>query len=106
MQIQINAPQIDVPDPFQAYMLETLGDSLSPFESKLTRIEVHLRDTNGQKGGTDKRCLIEARPRGMDPWTAEHEAVNLKEAFQGALGKLGRVLEHKFGRMTSKRRGE
>ena len=70
------------------------------------RVEVHLRDTNGQKGGSDKRCLIEARPRGLDPWTAEHEAVSLKEAFQGALGKLSRVLEHKFGRITSKRRGE
>ena len=33
---------------------------LGRFAQHLTRVEVHINDVNADKGGTDKRCMIEA----------------------------------------------
>ena len=72
---------------------------LERFAERLTRVEVYLRDVNANKGGIDKHCLLEARPRGLDPVTAEHQAGNPLDAVTGAISKLERVLEHRFGRL-------
>ena len=73
MQIQINTPGEKLPDAFLEQIETSLHEVLRPHEAHLTRVEVHLRDLNGNKGGIDKRCLIEARPRGMQPLVAEED---------------------------------
>ena len=103
MQIQINAPHI-APDDFAEAAERSVRDALATHAERLTRVEVHVRDLNAQKGGVDKRCLIEARPRGLDPVTAEHESEKAHDALRGALDKLGRVLEHRFGRLDARDR--
>ena len=105
MQIQLNVPDEPIPDTFSDFVERTVRDVLAPHEAKLTRIEIHIRDLNAQKGGVDKRCVIEARPRGLDPVAANHESTRIGDAFQGALQKLRRVLDHRFGRLASKGRG-
>ena len=101
MQIQINAPNV-TPDDFQTKAEQGVQDALATYADKLTRVEVHVQDLNGQKGGVDKRCLIEARPRGLDPVTAEHEGTQAHEALKGALDKLGRVLSRRFGKLGAR----
>lgn len=106
MQIQINAPHNSAPDVFINGLEDRVAQELAHHEKQLTRVEVHIRDTNAQKGGVDKRCVIEARPRGLSPLTAEHDATTHDEAFRGALEKLDRVLIHRFGKLSSRERGE
>ena len=70
------------------------------FENRITRIEVHLSDTNGPKhGDREKRSVIEARVGGLRPIAVTHEAPNLLEALEGAAEKLKRALEHTLGRL-------
>ena len=70
------------------------------FENRITRIEVHLSDTNGPKhGDREKRSVIEARVGGLRPIAVAHEAPNLLEAIEGAAEKLKRALEHTLGRL-------
>jgi len=102
MQILFHAHDEQVPDTFPALVESTVQDALRPFEGKLTRVEVHLRDLNAGKGGVDKRCVIEARPRGLDPVVADHESDKVDGAFQGALDKLQRVLVKRFGRLAAR----
>ena len=72
------------------------------FESRITRIEVHLSDTNGPKhGDREKRSVIEARVGGLRPIAVAHEAPNLLEAIEGAAEKLKRALEHTLGRLDA-----
>jgi len=106
MQIQIHAPHITVPAEFLGFIERSVEDVLAHFAERLTRVEVHLRDMNGHKGGVDKRCTVEARPRGLDPIASEHESADVKEALQGALEKLHRALDHRLGRLESRRRNE
>lgn len=70
------------------------------FASRITRIEVHLSDTNGPKhGDREKRCVMEARIAGSRPIAVANEAPNLLEAIEGAAEKLKRSLEHTLGRL-------
>lgn len=68
-----------------------LGDR---FGERLTRVEVHLGDENSNKkgGDADKRCLLEARPAGLQPIAVRHQAETLGQAIDGALDKFKRAL--------------
>lgn len=76
--------------------------ALSRFADGISRVEVHLGDANGAKSGSaDKRCMVEARPNGQQPVAVTHHAATLAEAQDGALAKLARLLETKFGKLHS-----
>ena len=97
MQIQIFAQGLDVPDALRGYVEKQLNEVLAHHVERLTRVEVHLKDLNSRKkNGVDKHCLVEARPRGLDPVAAEHDASEFKEAVHHALLKLERGLQHRI----------
>jgi ribosome-associated translation inhibitor RaiA len=74
--------------------------ALDRFAEQLTSVQVHLSDENSHKGGgNDKKCVIEARPRGHQPLAATHHAATLDDALDGALERLEHVLDHTFGRL-------
>lgn len=103
MQIQIFAPGVDMPDALRDYVERSINDGLKHYLERLTRIEVHLKDLNSdKKNGVDKRCLLEARPRGMDPIAAEHDATVFKDAVHQATQKLGRALQHRFDKLDAR----
>lgn len=77
-----------------------IQSALKRYTEQLTRVEVHLADVNGPKGAADdKRCLLEARPRGLQPIVASHQAANIDDAVDGAATKLARALDAALGRL-------
>ncbi len=66
MQVQFNSDSSVMGTENVAERIEaSVREKLARFEERLTRIEIHVRDENGAKGGADdKACTIEARPRG------------------------------------------
>ncbi|MDP2745562.1 HPF/RaiA family ribosome-associated protein [Pseudomonas sp.] len=95
MQVLVNSDNhIEASQEFITNVGTRVGDKIKRFEDHLTRVEVHLRDENAHKaGGNDKRCLIEARPKGRDPISVSHNADHLEQAIEGAINKLTTVLE-------------
>jgi hypothetical protein len=78
-------------------------DALEPrYGDRLRRVEVYLQDMNGQKGGIDKRCAIEAHLAGLAPIAVDDRATNADQAVTGAVDKLLRALEHKLGRIEDR----
>lgn len=64
----------------------------------VTRVEVHLSDENGGKGGSDDtRCTVEARVKRRRPVAVTHRAASPDEALQGALQKVAKLLERQAG---------
>lgn len=98
MKIQINTDKnVEGHDRQEAYFSTELAKSLSRFDDKITRIEVHFTDENGEKVGThDKKCLIEARPAGMQPLVVSDYADVTEKAFHGALDKMKKILTTAF----------
>lgn len=105
MDIQINTANNLVGRQAMVESLEaTVRDRLSRFEDRLTRVELHVGDENGDRsGGNDKRCQIEARPAGHDPVSVTDQADSIDQAAAGALGKLTTVLERTFGKATDRK---
>lgn len=70
------------------------------FATRITRVEVHLSDTNGPKHGErEKRCVMEARIAGLRPIAVADEAATLLVAIEGAASKLKKAIEHTLGRL-------
>jgi ribosome-associated translation inhibitor RaiA len=77
-------------------------DAVDRFADRITRVDVHLSDTNGDKHGErDKRCMIEARVAGVAPVAVHNEAPTMRAAIDGAADKLQRALEHSMGRLAA-----
>jgi len=105
MQIQVNSDNhIQSSIRLEEWVRTTIESTLERYEENLTRVEVHLRDENGDKPGPhDMRCQLEARPKGHQPVSVAHKADTLEQAIDGAATKLEHALEHLFGKLRNKR---
>ncbi len=105
MQVHVNSDNhIQSSIRLEQWVRSTVEQQLDRFEEDLTRIEVHLGDENGTKPGPhDKRCQMEARPKGHQPISVTHKAASLEQAVDGAAEKLNHALEHFYGKLRSKR---
>jgi ribosome-associated translation inhibitor RaiA len=100
MNIQVSSDRtIDVDANLTAKVKEDASRILSRFETKLTRVEIHLTDIDNQKSGrADKRCLVEVRPAGDNPLTASATTATTESAVDQALRKIQRSLITFFGK--------
>lgn len=75
-------------------------ERLNPrFAHRLSRVEVHLRDLDGERNGGDSiEATIEARPRGSAPVSASDRSRNSGAALRGALNKIVARLDSDFGK--------
>lgn len=101
MQFQLNTDANIQGDDRLAEAAETaVTSALGHLTNRLSRIEVHLVDVNGAKGGSDDiRCTIEARPEGMQPQTVTHNDANVDAALRGAGKKIRALLDSEFGKL-------
>ena len=66
MQIQVHSDNhIEGSARLADWVSASVAGKLDRYDDELTRVVVHLNDENGDKAGAhDKRCQIEARPKG------------------------------------------
>ena len=86
-----------------ASVTTSVETGLSRHRERLTRVEVHLSDVNGPKGGTDSRCVLEARPAGHQPVVVTSETSSPDEAVEEAIEKMDRLLISTFERINDVR---
>lgn len=101
MQVQVDSNHIEGSAELQEWVGSTVVDELDRYSSFLTRLEIHVGDVNAQKSGAqDKRCQIEAHPKGHTSLSASHHAESLELAVGGAAKKIAHALEHLVGRLS------
>jgi len=103
MQIQINTDaNIEGREKLAAHVHGVVEHALGRFRERITRVEVHLSDENGEKSGADdKRCVMEARLEGRQPIAVTHRAATLHEAVKDAAEKLERSIDSTLERAQS-----
>jgi hypothetical protein len=72
-------------------------------QHRLSRVEVHIGEINGPRGGVDKRCAVELRPNGLDPITATDTADTIEQAAAGAADKALIAFQRVIGRTTTRK---
>lgn len=103
MQIQINTGHhVEADASLTADVEDTIRDALERFAERITRVEAHLNDVNGAKGGRDSRCMLEARLAGMQPIAVEVKAESHRDAAREAASKLTRALDSRLGRARAR----
>jgi len=102
MQIQTNTDNtIERHEPLTTHVETVVKDTLSRFSTRITRVVVHLSQTNDAKSSSgDHRCLMEARIEGHPPIAASDHAASLHQAIQGAAEKLRRSIDSTLGRIS------
>jgi len=83
---------------------EIIRARLARIEDRLTRVEVHVGDVNGPRGGGgDKRCAVEVRPAGMAPISASDQAASIEAAVAGAADKVLTAFDRQVGKLTDRK---
>ncbi len=100
MQVQFNSDSSVMGTENVAERIEaSVRGKLARFEERLTRIEIHVRDENGAKGGADdKACTIEARRGGGKASGVTEHAGKVDDAARKAAATLSQRLERHFGK--------
>jgi ribosome-associated translation inhibitor RaiA len=100
MHVQTNTDRnIQASESLAAQVEAVVIGALGRFVDHVTRVEVHLSDENGAKGGADdKRCMMEARLEDRPPIAVTHRAATVEQAIDGAAGKLARSIERLLAR--------
>ena len=100
MYVQINTDNQIVTDAGANERLETrIREKLRRFESRLSHVELHVSDVNGDKGGPDKRVSLEVRANGAAPIAVHAEAQKVDVAVTAAADKAARALDHALGKI-------
>jgi hypothetical protein len=106
MQIQINTDRhIEGQERLAAWAIGVVEQALSRVGDRITRVEVHLSDENGDRSGQhDQQCVMEARLEGRQPIAVTHQAATMDQAVNGAAEKLTSAIEGIIGRQRDQRR--
>lgn len=104
MEIQFNTDKnIEGTEKLESYVSETVQKSLKHFDERLTRVEIHLSDENSHKSGQrDKKCVLEARPRGLDPIAVTSQEDTVEKSLNNGLDKLKAALKSSFGKAEAR----
>lgn len=100
MDFQFNSDRrIDGTDELATEIEGRVRDRLRRFASRLTRIELHLRDIDGTTNGANGiECVIEARPANGLPMAASERSREIMPAVNGAIVKLMSKMDSTFGK--------
>lgn len=103
MKIQVNTDKtIEGHEPLVGKIEAIIGEGLSRFSDRITRVELHLSDVNGERAGDDKRCVIEVRPNGLSPVVTTDQADTVDKAVRSATQKMASLLDSTFGKLSSR----
>jgi ribosome-associated translation inhibitor RaiA len=105
VKIQVNTgAHIDGNEALASQVSAKVELALDRFSERITRVEVHLSDENGEKSGQlGQRCMLEARLEGRQPVAVTDHAATMEQAVQGAAEKLARLLDSTLGRLRDHR---
>ncbi|PWH86887.1 HPF/RaiA family ribosome-associated protein [Brumimicrobium oceani] len=86
----------------ESYFSNKIKEDLSRFDDRVTRVEVHLSDENGDKGGAnDKKCILEVRPQGLKPVAVSSQENTVEQAISGATKKMISSLTSLIGKLQN-----
>ena len=105
MKIQVNTDRNVEGSHALVLMVETeVVAALERYKDRLTRVEAYLSDEDGEKAGRggDKRCLLEARPAGMEPVVVTGSGDTPERACRDASREMQSLLNSTFGRIDGR----
>ena len=101
MQIKIQAHKFYLTDSLRNYAERRLRFALTCYNDHIHRVEMHLSDINGPRGGADKHCHLHVVLSGLPDVIIEDTELNLYVAIDRATDRAGRAVIRKIDRQVT-----
>lgn len=105
MQITVSTQGFPLTASIRSHLRRRLHRALDQFDGRVRRIQVRLSDTNGRKGGVDKRCQLEMQLTDRIEVVVADRQPNLYDAVTRAVNRAAGTLSRKVGRVRQRQRG-
>ena len=100
MQIDIQTHGFSLTGALREYTERRLRFALARATNRVRRIAVRFIDTNGPRGGVDKRCRIRVTLNGHGEVVIEDTETNLYLAIDRAADRIGRTVMRRLARRS------
>jgi len=101
---ELHSPDIPLPPDVAEYVRTKLSAKLGKFGRRVMDVVVHFKDMNGDKGGIDKGCHMEAHLAGLEPVNVEERHEDLKASIDIAAERLAEAVHRHLQRTRTLRR--
>jgi ribosomal subunit interface protein len=101
---ELHSHDISLPADVADYVRDKLSAKLSKFGRRVMDVVVHFKDVNGDKGGIDKGCHMEAHLAGLEPVNVEERHEDLRAAIDIAAERLEETVHRHLQRTRTLRR--
>ncbi len=98
MQIDIRARDFDMTEALRRHAERRLRFSLGRCDAHIHRVLMRLSDTNGPRGGSDKKCHLQVLMAGIPDVVVEDIQGDLYVAIDRAADRARRTVVRKLGR--------
>ncbi|MGL6094862.1 MAG: HPF/RaiA family ribosome-associated protein [Fimbriiglobus sp.] len=98
MQVDIIGRGVEVDDAVTQRVARRLGFALGRFGERVGRVTVHLTDTNGPRGGVDKRCRVLVDLTRIGPVVVEDEDSELGVLIDRTADRTGQIVRRRLDR--------
>jgi ribosomal subunit interface protein len=101
MQIDIKSRDFPLTDALRSHAVKRMRFALTCCDDAILRVVMRLSDTNGPRGGSDKRCKLQLMLEGMPDVVIEDTETDMYVAIDRATGRAGRTLVRRLDRQKS-----
>lgn len=107
MKVNVRGVHLSLSDSIKDHVQRHLVDPISRFfDSEAAEMEIHLRDTNGPKGGVDKECSVTVRVPHAQSIHVTETADDIYKAIDLCRDRVEKSAKRTVERSQDKRRDE
>jgi len=104
MQINVQARGFALTDAIEAHLQRQLRFAFDHLGNRIRRVFVRLSDTNGQRGGIDKRCQLQVKLADSSEVVIADVQTDLYLAVSRAVERAAGAVTRRLGRMRRMQR--
>lgn len=104
MKLLVVGQRTGVTEELREFIARRLHFALGRFAPRVERVTARVADVNGPRGGTDKRCRMEVKLRGLGSVSSEAHAADVEEAAAFAAERLARGVARALERRQQAKR--
>ncbi len=98
MRLDIRSKDLYLAEALRVHLERRLRFALGRFDNRIRRVSVRLVDTNGPRGGVDKRCRLSLVVNPGGNVVIEERNADLVAAIDRAVDRLGHAVARKLHR--------
>jgi len=96
--IEIRGRGVELSPELEQHADKRLHFALSRFSNRIRAVKVLIEDTNGPRGGVDKRCALTVKLDHGDELRVEDESHDVASLIDHAADRLGRLVARELER--------